>query len=230
MRIKIFQHVHYESAGNILEWAKLHHYDYEIIDIRHEQIFPDFDTYEMLIVLGGPMSVNSDKLSWLSEEIDYIKEAINRGKFVLGICLGAQMISKSLGAQVRPTQNPEIGWFNVNLNYNAIKCPYLKNLTSSFTAFHWHGEVFDIPFGYQNVMSSEGNTNQAFYGKNFLALQCHFEVTMDSITVMLDNTGKFLPVSKYVQEADEIINNLEKTNEIKKTLFIILDNIINNFF
>lgn len=225
MRIKLFQHVTFEGAGTISEWASRRNHELSTIDIRHELQFPDFDSFDMLIVMGGPMSVNSRLLIWLQDEILFIKEALSRHKFVLGICLGAQMIAKALGAEVKKMNHPEIGWYDVELTEAGKRCDYFIGLPDKFMAFHWHGEEFELPTGYDSILQNEANQNQAFCGTNFLALQCHFEQSTDSISNMLEKTGTFLPVSNYVQEANDIIEKFDYVREIKETMFLILDNI-----
>ena len=98
----------------------------------------------MLIVMGGPMSVN-DPDSWIAEETEFIRSVILAGKPVIGVCLGSQFMAKALGATVRPGKALEIGMTPVRLSAEAKHDPVFSTLPESFEVFEWHGEVFDLP-------------------------------------------------------------------------------------
>ncbi|MFS8823264.1 gamma-glutamyl-gamma-aminobutyrate hydrolase family protein, partial [Synechococcus sp. W60.2] len=100
----------------------------------------------MLIVMGGPMSANDEStFPWLVQEKEFIRNAIEAGKSILGICLGAQLIASAMGARVFPNPVKEIGWWPVQgiqpANELAFRFP------PSIEVFHWHGETFELPPG-----------------------------------------------------------------------------------
>jgi GMP synthase-like glutamine amidotransferase len=226
MKIHILQHVPFEGPGNIEKWAKKWDHDVYIHNIRHEEYFPKIEEVDLLIIMGGPMSVNdSAKFNWLKNEINYVNEYLSKGKFALGICLGAQILAKSLGAEVKRAKKTEIGWFEIRKTHEGRLCKYFAGLPEKMITFHWHGESFELPMDCKNLIDSEANTNQAFCGDNFLGLQFHFEQTELTIKNMIDKTGKFLPVSDFVMEADEILSKKEHLEANKKYLFRVLDNI-----
>ena len=104
------------------------------------------DGYDGLVVLGGPMSVNDDdRLPHLVTEMNLIEAALSRNLPVLGICLGAQLIAKTLGAAVYPNQEKEIGWYDVSPTDHAQSDPLLGAFSATEKIFQWHGETFDIP-------------------------------------------------------------------------------------
>jgi GMP synthase-like glutamine amidotransferase len=130
--------------------------------------------------MGGPMSVN-DPLEYLRREEDYIREAVRRRVHVLGICLGAQLIAKALGAEVRPNRAPEIGWFEVRFTPSASRDLLFGGLAAE-TVFHWHSETFDLPPGAELLASSDLCRNQAFrIGDLVYGMQFHPEVTPEMI-------------------------------------------------
>src|SRR5215475_8071070 len=102
------------------------------------------DSGDLLIVMGGPMSVN-DPDSWIVEETAFIRSALLAGKAVLGICLGSQFMAKALGATVQPGKALEIGLTSIRLTPEAKQDPVFGTLPDSFDVFEWHGEVFDLP-------------------------------------------------------------------------------------
>jgi GMP synthase-like glutamine amidotransferase len=123
------------------------------------------------------MSVN-DPLPWLAEEQRLILEAIERNQPVLGVCLGAQVIAKTLGAQVRRNPVKEIGWFDIRMTAAAQNDRLFAGLAGEETVFHWHGETFDLPPGAVLLASSQACVNQAFrVGAAVYGLQFHLEVT-----------------------------------------------------
>jgi len=130
-----------------------------------------------LIFMGGPMSANDDH-PYLQREIEYIRDAANRGQMVLGVCLGAQLIAKALGARVYPNPVKEIGWAPVSFAPAAANDPLFAGLREPEMIFHWHGETFDLPPGAELLASSDACVNQAFrISPRIYGLQFHLEVT-----------------------------------------------------
>ena len=134
-----------------------------------------------LILMGGPMSVNDD-LPWIAPELAAIREAVARGIPVLGVCLGAQLIARALGARVYPNPQKEIGWSPVDWTPAAATDPLFHGFSGPETVFQWHGETFDLPPGAQHLASSAACRHQAFrVGGNVYGLQFHLEVTPEII-------------------------------------------------
>jgi len=123
------------------------------------------------------MSAN-DPLPYLTAEMAAIERAVAAGKPVLGVCLGAQLIAKTLGARVYRNAEREIGWFDINLA-NGVACdPVFAGLGQSETVFHWHSETFELPAGAELLARSDRTERQAFrYGSKCYGLQFHLEVT-----------------------------------------------------
>lgn len=113
------------------------------------------------VFMGGPMSVHdTDRFPMLAREIDWIADALERGLPVLGVCLGAQLLARALGAEVRPASAPEIGWGRVEVLDAAD--PVVGPLAPSTEVLHWHGEVFDLPAGATPLARSAPTAVQAF--------------------------------------------------------------------
>jgi GMP synthase-like glutamine amidotransferase len=134
------------------------------------------DAGDVLIVMGGPMSVN-DSDSWIAEETAFIRSALQAGKPVIGVCLGSQFMAKSLGAAIRPGKALEIGMTPVRLTAEAKQDPVFGTLPESFEVFEWHGEVFDLPKDCVPLASSDIAPLQAFrYAAHAYGLLFHLEM------------------------------------------------------
>jgi len=179
LNIHYFTHVPFEGLAYIEEWAVNKGHKLTSTEFYKSKNLPDINKVDWLIIMGGPMSVNEeDEYPWLTDEKRFVKEAIEKGKIVIGICLGAQLITDVLGAKVYKNVYKEIGWFQVHFTESAKKLPLFSSFPDEMMVFHWHGETFDLPEGAIHLAESEGCKNQAFiYKDKVLGLQFHFEMT-----------------------------------------------------
>lgn len=139
------------------------------------------DVGDLLIVMGGPMSVN-DLDPWIAEETAFIRSAILAGKPVIGVCLGSQFMAKALGTVIRPGKELEIGMTPVKLTAEAKQDPVFSTLPESFEVFEWHGEVFDLPKDSVPLAGSDIAPLQAFrYGARAYGLLFHLEMEENGI-------------------------------------------------
>ena len=134
-----------------------------------------------LIVLGGTMIANDgDRFPFLVAELDWIRAAVRRHVPMLGICLGAQLLAKALGAAVYRNAQPEIGWYQVELLPAAAEDRLFRGRAGRETVFHWHGDTFDLPAGAVHLARSPLCRHQAFrYGATAYGLQFHVEMAPD---------------------------------------------------
>ncbi|MCX7983860.1 MAG: type 1 glutamine amidotransferase [Bacteroidetes bacterium] len=204
-RAVILQHVPFEGLGSIEPWLRTHGYSLSYVRFFDDYTLPSVENVEALIILGGPMSVNDEqRYPWLKEEKRFVHEVIESNKPTLGICLGAQLIASSLGAKVRRNRVQEIGWFPVSVRNN--KHLFLRQLPKLFTAFHWHGETFDIPDGAVHFASSRACEHQAFIVRNkVLALQFHLEVTPAAVRQLLKHCKGEIKDGLFIQSERSIL-------------------------
>ena len=224
MRIHSLLHAKHEDIGAIAEWIEHHSYSLSSTNLYLGEDLPAMEDFDLLIVMGGPMSVNDEeKYSWLKPEKEFIKHAIGKGKFIIGICLGAQLIANAMGAKVKRGEHKEIGWFPVK-KAMWLAHPVADILPFYFTTFHWHGETFDLPENTKLIFSSEATENQGFiYRDNVVGFQFHMEVTPEIIEGFITYGAGELKKDKYVQTADEIQSKLSLTHENNLYLFRVLD-------
>ena len=178
-KLLVLQHVAHEILGTLNPLLKRAGFRIRYVNFaRHPDAQPSLDGYDGLIVLGGPMSVNdANRLPHLTTELKLIEDAMRRDIPVLGICLGAQLIAKSLGAAVYRNPEKEIGWYDVSPTDHASSDPLLMELQKTEKIFQWHGETFEIPKNTSHLAFSSLCTNQAFrYGTRVYGFQFHMEV------------------------------------------------------
>jgi GMP synthase (glutamine-hydrolysing) len=132
---------------------------------------------DLLIVLGGPIGANDTRdYPFLADELKLLEHRLDSGLPTLGICLGAQLMARTLGARVYPAHAKEIGWAPITLTSEGRRS-CLRQL-EEVAVLHWHGDTFDLPDGTARLASTAICENQAFsLGRNILALQFHPEVT-----------------------------------------------------
>ena len=142
-----------------------------------------------LIIMGGPMGVyESGRYPFLKEEMAFIEDALRARRPVLGVCLGSQLLAAVLGSRIRKGPQKEIGWHPVTLEDSCKTDRLWSGIQSPFTAFHWHGDIFDLPQGAVSLASSALTKFQAIrYGQNAYGVLLHMEVTPAIIGNMVDN-------------------------------------------
>ena len=178
-RLLVFQHVPHEILGTFNPLLKDAGFRIRYINFgRTPDATPNIEKYDGLIILGGPMCVDqTDSHPHIETEIEAIKLAMERHMPVLGICLGAQLIAKALGAQVKRNPVKEIGWYDVTPTQEGTKDPLFSCFNGTEKIFQWHGDTFDIPHGAVQLASSPECPNQAFrFGERTYGLQFHLEV------------------------------------------------------
>ncbi|MBA4371277.1 MAG: hypothetical protein C0402_00265 [Thermodesulfovibrio sp.] len=197
MAVLILKNVPHEGPGTIEDYLRDNGISYRLVDCSAEAI-PDAGDFETLVMMGGPMSVNDTALyPYLLKEINLAAEFMQKGKKVLGVCLGAQLMARALGASVYAGPAPEVGWYDIELLDAGLTDPVMTQValhprtgdfTTRFKVFHWHGETFDLPEGSARLAQSALYPNQAFrYGSTSYAFQFHLEVTREMIYDWLKN-------------------------------------------
>ncbi len=208
--VRIFRHVACEGPGYLGTFLENNNVPYEIICIDEGITVPqDLDNISGLVFMGGSMNV-TDPLQWVSDEKKLIQNAINKNIPVMGICLGAQLMSAALGGEITHDPNMEIGWHAVEPAVDKSKHEWLEKLPEEFIPFHWHADTFSIPEGATVLFHSECRKNQAFILNNSIAMQFHLEVTIEMVEKWVHLFKSDLNKEhSCVQNDHEIILNLE---------------------
>lgn len=188
-KVNVIRHLAFEDLAGFASLLQAKNIEINYIEAADFSLSPenfsqvDVLSDELLIILGGPISVNDKAMfPFLDAEISMLRKRLIADKPTLGICLGAQLIASALGAAVYSGDEKEIGWYPLQIT-DAGKNTALRYLDGEHCSMlHWHGETFDLPEGAVLLASSEKYLNQAFqFGNNILALQFHPEITQSSM-------------------------------------------------
>jgi GMP synthase-like glutamine amidotransferase len=226
MRLHALLHVPFEGVGSIAAWAADRGHALSATHLYAGETPPAAGDYDLLVVMGGPMGVYDEQAHpWLTGEKKAIEAAVAGGKSVLGICLGAQLVSVVLGGSVTRNPVPEIGWFKVNLTPEGQGEPVLSGFPQSFYAFHWHGDTFAIPPGAVRAASSDACANQAFvYQGKVIGLQFHLETTPAAMQSLIKHCAADVALpGPTVHHPKQMHAGREALKDIKAHMFGLLD-------
>jgi GMP synthase (glutamine-hydrolysing) len=176
----VIRHVDFEDLGSFATMLKQQDYIIKYVEAGLDNLTTiNPITTDLVIILGGPIGAYQEQdYPFLVDELRLLERRLKADLPTLGICLGAQLIARTLGAKVYPGSDKEIGWSPIELSNEGMRSP-LAHLAVDHTAvLHWHGDTFDLPADSTRLASSSKYKNQAFsWGKHCLALQFHPEVT-----------------------------------------------------
>lgn len=163
----------------------------------------------------------------MRKEKAFLEKAVAEGKAVLGICLGAQLLADVLKAKVFKNNHKEIGWFPVYvIKEGKPDVSLLEAVPAQFTAFHWHGDTFDLPEGARRLFESEACKNQGFiYENRVIGLQFHVEMSDQTIRNVIEDCRDELVEGKYIQKEDEMLGREDFLIESKRLMFRLMDNL-----
>jgi GMP synthase (glutamine-hydrolysing) len=191
------QHVPWEGPHRILDACGTLHV--QTVKPLAGQPLPPHDEVAGAVVMGGSMNVDEvERFPALATEREWLAEAVRRELPLLGICLGAQLLARALGAEVRAGEGPEIGFAAVEVS--DPDDPVLGGLAPSTDVLHWHGDVFDLPDGAQPLASSTRTEHQAFRAGNAWGVLFHPEADFALVEA-------WLAVPEMIDEAVAALGN-----------------------
>ena len=207
MKVHHLQHVSFEGLGCMGPLFDEHGYERSATHFYRGEKPPGTLDFDLLVVMGGPMGVADEAAyPWLRVEKQFILRAIEAGKRVLGICLGAQLVAEVLGARVYRNPYREIGWFPVVRNDRATQTAVGQAIPEELCALHWHSDTFDIPVGAAPLGASAACRNQGFvYNERVLALQFHLEATPATAAELVAECVNDIDGSIYTQSRYDLL-------------------------
>jgi GMP synthase (glutamine-hydrolysing) len=199
----VLQHADFEGPARIADLLAEAGYDIEVRSLYRGDAVPTRMTPEsLLIVMGGSMGVGDvdrSEFHFLQEEIRLLRQRVDEGSPVLGVCLGAQLLAHAAGARVYPMTERgggmaafEVGWAPVQFHREGRE-DSLAGVPPEAHVLHWHGDMFDIPPGAKRLASSRTCQNQAFrLGRRLFGLQFHCEVDQENVEAFLRADADFV--------------------------------------
>lgn len=181
--------------------------------------------FDLIILMGGPNSVaNPEEREFFKPYFGLVEDTLSLSSHkVLGICLGAQILAKVLGSEVRKGEKgQELGFGTVKVTNSSH--PVLKGIDSTeIPVFHFHGDTYDNPKNSEGILSSEMYPSQMFaYQNKAFGIQCHIELTAPMLDVW---RVRFPEIGKIVSSVnDNVRTQISSIQKYGKTIF---ENIIN---
>lgn len=168
------RHIAFEDLGHFAPILQEHGYALHTLNAGVASLNTDtMHNADLLILLGAPIGAFDEaQYPFLLDELELIKRRLGKRQPTLGICLGAQLMARALGARVYPMGHKEIGYAPLSF----IEPTSVLSPLDGIPVLHWHGDQFDIPQGAIRLAASERCPNQAFALADYaLGLQCHLE-------------------------------------------------------
>ena len=230
MKIQFILHETFEAPGAYLAWAALSGHDVSITKVyQYEKLPENADSFDFLIVMGGPQSPIGDNREFpyfdAKSEIELIKKAIKADKFVVGVCLGAQLLGEAFGGKTEKSPFREIGNFPIELTKDGLKDDKIKHFGKQAIVGHWHSDMPGLTDTAKVLATSKGCPRQIIkYSEKHYGFQCHLEFTK-ALTKLLIDSDKTLEQDSqtlpFVQSSQTIRNN--SYDEMNNLLYKFLD-------
>src|SRR5215467_1303400 len=178
-RAFVLQHIGCEPPGLFTNLLAHRGIVVETFELDEGCGLPDWQEADLVLAMGGPMGAYDDAAHpWLAAEKQWIADAVRAGTPYFGVCLGAQLLAASLGADVYAGDKPEVGVLPVQVTGDGLADPVFGALGRAFAALQWHGDTFAIPAAAVHLAKSAAYRSQAFrFGRIAYAVQFHVEVT-----------------------------------------------------
>jgi len=222
--LRVFRHVTCESPGYLGNMLDERGYPYELVCLDEGIDVPrDLGAVAGLVFMGGEGSVNTPT-SWMRQEMELIREAADKNLPLLGICLGAQLMSKALGGEALPADTLEVGWHEVEwFEDSPAARRWFADLPRHFEVFQWHAHTYSLPPGAVALARSACVEQQAFAIGNSLALQFHLEISAESICAIVERyPGDLEKVSACVQSRAAITEQVgARTRELYRIADVV---------
>jgi GMP synthase (glutamine-hydrolysing) len=223
--IYIICHANCEPQGYLCTYFDKRNIPYKKINIIKSKISDiDLNLTSAIAFMGGPYSVNGNH-SWLDDEIAFIKTIIEKDIPLMGVCFGAQVISKALGAEITMASSIETGWHQIKMDPQNFPVDPALDLSDSFEAFEWHEDTFSIPDDATPMFNGLNLKNQGYIYKKVLVMQFHLEMTEHMVHEWLGRYNDCLPEpSAHVQSSEQITSRLnERLTNLNQTADKIYD-------
>ena len=222
MRIHSLEHQPAEGPAKIADWAAARGHTIARTALYADEAPPALEAFDLLVIMGGGMNIYQHRdYPWLVAEKEFLRRAIDAGKPILGICLGAQLLADGLGGKVYQNPEKEIGWFPVN--FLDRTAPF-AGFPEKMNVMHWHGDTFSLPPGARRVANSTGCPQQAFvWGDRVVGLQFHLEMGAVNVADLALVAADDLTPGRFVQTAEQLLQTPADLPIAHNALYALLD-------
>ncbi len=225
MRIHSLEHQPAEGPAKIADWAAERGHPLARTALYAAETPPALDAFDLLVVMGGGMNIYQHRdYPWLLVEKEFLRRAIDAGKPILGICLGAQLLADVLGGKVYQNPEKEIGWFPVRITDR--RAPFAA-FPEAMNVMHWHGDTFELPPGARLVAESAACPRQAFvWGDRVVGLQFHPEMGGVNVADLTNIAADDLTPGRFVQSAERLLATPADLPTAHAALYALLDALV----
>lgn len=207
MKLHCLLHADFQQPNYLIAWAQQHNLKLDITYVHKNKRWPTMSDFDALLIMGGPQSTHqTTTFPYLLDEINFIKHAIEASKFILGVCLGAQLLGVSYGAPAEPSPHKEIGVFPVSLTPAGRVDPLFMDFPDTFDTGHWHSEMPGLPECASIIASSKGCPRQIIrFSEKVYGFQCHMELNQSSIQTLIQCCPNDLQNDLYIQNEAHLL-------------------------
>lgn len=234
MNIHFILHETFEVPGAYLKWAQERGHNVTSTKVYEEEKLPEtVDGIDFLIVMGGPQSPDENRQAFPyydpKAEIKLIQKAIDADIYIVGVCLGAQLLSVAYGGKYEHSPEREIGVFPINLTEAGLDDEHIKGFGSTLDTGHWHGDMSGLSDNAVVMATSKGCPRQIVrFSPKHYAFQAHLEFDPEAIDLLIAADGEEhlrqqnqeLP---FVQTPEQLRAN--DYSQMNKKLFAFLDSL-----
>ena len=191
MKVHFVLHETFEVPGAYLKWAQERGHQVTSTKVYENEALPEtVDEIDFLIVMGGPQSPDEDREAFSyynpQAEIELIQKAMKADRYIVGVCLGAQLLSVAYGAKYEHSPEREIGVFPITLTEAGLKDEHVKVLGPTLNTGHWHGDMPGLTEDAVVLATSQGCPRQIIcFSPKHYAFQAHLEFDPEAVELLI---------------------------------------------
>ena len=236
MKVHFVLHETFEVPGAYLKWAQERGHQVTTTKVYENETLPEsVGDIDFLIVMGGPQSPDEDREAFPyydpQAEIQLIQKAIKADRYIVGVCLGAQLLSVAYGAEYEHSPEREIGVFPITLTEAGLKDEHVKVLGPTLNTGHWHGDMPGLTEDAVVLATSQGCPRQIIrFSPKHYAFQAHLEFDSEAVDLLIAADGEDVLEEQsqnldFVQQPD-VIRDYDY-REMNAKLYAFLDSLTN---
>ena len=234
MKVHFVLHETFEVPGAYLKWAQERGHQVTTTKVYENEALPEtVDEIDFLIVMGGPQSPDEDREAFPyydpQAEIELIQKAMKADRYIVGVCLGAQLLSVAYGAEYEHSPEREIGVFPITLTEAGLKDEHVEVLGQTINTGHWHGDMPGLTENAVVLAASQGCPRQIIrFSPKHYAFQAHLEFDSEAVELLIAADGEEVLKEQsqnldFVQQPD-VIRNYDY-REMNAKLYAFLDSL-----